>query len=148
MNSKFKVIIITLAVVIFFSTAACTASAQTLNSAEALKEYLDKQSTNSPDKPVRVTMNVTDIMLEKIVVAINSTSIYVSLNLSGNALTSIPKNAFYDEKRQIGCITLAAITIPNSVTSIGKEAFAGCTSLASLTIPNKRKMTHFTQLQG
>jgi len=100
MNSKFKAIIFTIAVAVFFSATGCTGSnGQTLNSAEALKEYLDKQPANSPDKPIRVTMNATDIMMEKIVAAINSTSIYVSLNLSGNALTVIPDNAF-DEKNK------------------------------------------------
>jgi len=46
------------------------------------------------------------------------------------------------------CSNLTSVTIPNSVTSIGSGAFRGCTSLTSITIPNKRKMTHFTQLQG
>ncbi len=34
------------------------------------------------------------------------------------------------------CSALATITIPNSVTSIGKWAFAGCSSLKSITIPS------------
>ena len=33
------------------------------------------------------------------------------------------------------CKKLTSITIPNSVTSIGREAFAGCAGLTSLTIP-------------
>ena len=45
-----------------------------------------------------------------------------------------------------GCTSLTSVTIPNSVTSI--DGFSGCTSLTSVTIPDKRKMTHFTQLQG
>ena len=35
-----------------------------------------------------------------------------------------------------GCTTLTSITIPNSVTIIGKNAFEGCSSLTSVTIPN------------
>jgi len=61
-NSK---VIIVLAAVLVFSATACTASAQTLNSAEALKEYLDRQPANTPDKPIRVTMNANAPMLEK-----------------------------------------------------------------------------------
>jgi len=172
MNSKFKAIIFTLAVAIFFSATGCTGgNGQTLNSAEALKEYLDKQPANSPDKPIRVTMAANAPMLEKIAAAINSAGKYVSLNLSGNALTTIPNYAFSDESTAKGCVTLTAISIPDSVTSIGSFAFYGCTSLtsiiipnsvasigsvafgdctnlASVTIPDKRKMTHFTQLQG
>ena len=34
------------------------------------------------------------------------------------------------------CSGLASITIPNSVTSIGKWAFEGCEDLTSITIPN------------
>ena len=39
-------------------------------------------------------------------------------------------NIFYDG------ISLTSITIPNSVTSIGGDAFAYCTGLTSVTIPN------------
>jgi len=35
------------------------------------------------------------------------------------------------------CTSLASVTIPDSVTSIGGEAFAGCTSLASVRFEGK-----------
>ena len=35
-----------------------------------------------------------------------------------------------------GCTGLTSITIPSSVTSIGRSAFSGCTSLTSVTIPS------------
>ncbi len=47
-----------------------------------------------------------------------------------NSVTSIGDNAFY------GCTGLTSITIPNSVTSIGNKAFGSCTSLTSVTIGN------------
>ena len=47
-----------------------------------------------------------------------------------NSVTSIGDEAFY------GCESLTSIDIPNGVTSIGKEAFCGCKGLTSIVIPN------------
>ena len=47
-----------------------------------------------------------------------------------NSVTSIGGNAFSD------CVNLTSVTIPNSVTSIGSGAFEGCRGLTSVTIPN------------
>jgi hypothetical protein len=138
MNSKAK-FIIALAAVLVFSMASCTGSGgggKSFNSAEELKAYLDKQPANSPDKPIRVTMSANAPMLPNIVIAINSAGKYVSLNLSGSALTTIPEYAFFDRSTRNGmaCTLLTAITIPDSVASIEEAAFSGCTGLASVTI--------------
>ncbi|MBP3467446.1 MAG: leucine-rich repeat domain-containing protein [Paludibacteraceae bacterium] len=45
-----------------------------------------------------------------------------------NSVTSIGIDAFY------GCEGLTSVTIPNSVTSIGEWAFDGCTGLTSMTV--------------
>ena len=47
-----------------------------------------------------------------------------------NSVISIGENAFFD------CQNLNSIVIPNSITNIGESAFGGCISLASITIPN------------
>ena len=50
-----------------------------------------------------------------------------------NSVTTIGDEAFYE------CSALKSITIPNSVTTIGKWAFASCHDLTSITIPNSVK---------
>jgi len=47
-----------------------------------------------------------------------------------NSVTTIGNNAFYD------CSGLTSVTIPNSVTSIGNYAFSNCSGLTSVTIGN------------
>ena len=47
-----------------------------------------------------------------------------------NSVTSIGENAFHY------CGALTSVTIPASVISIGKEAFLDCSGLTSVTIPN------------
>ena len=47
-----------------------------------------------------------------------------------NSVTTIGKKAFFE------CTSLTSVTIPNSVITIGSSAFAYCKSLASVTIPN------------
>ncbi len=47
-----------------------------------------------------------------------------------NSVTVIGKGAFQD------CANVTAITIPNGVTSIGERAFSNCISLTTIVIPN------------
>jgi len=135
MKNLFKVFgIIALVAVFTLSAVSCSGQSsgggKTLNSPEALKEYLDKQPANSPDKPIKVSMGANELMLPKIRDVLKSAGKYVSLNITGNALTTIPEEAFKE------CETLVGITIPNTVTSIGEKAFDGCNNLTSVTIPN------------
>ncbi|MBO5250217.1 MAG: leucine-rich repeat protein, partial [Muribaculaceae bacterium] len=48
----------------------------------------------------------------------------------GNTVTTIGANAFS------GCTGLTSVTIGNSVTTIGSHAFSGCTGLTEVSIPN------------
>jgi len=139
MKNTSKVFSIALVAVFVFSAATCfgQSGGQTINSPEALKTYLDSQPANGPDKPISVSMTINDLMFEKVVDVIKKADKYVSLNITGNALKTIPDLAFLvDINAEKGCETLVSITMPNSVTSIGANAFRGCTSLNSVTIPN------------
>jgi len=126
--------IIAMVAVIGFSLVSCIGgggSGKTINSVDELKEYLNKQPANSPDKPIKITMSANDLMIEDVTSVIKDTDKFVSLTLSGTALTSIPEEAFYE------CETITDITIPKSVIEIGYYALADCTSLTSVTFEGK-----------
>jgi len=135
MKKTFKVACIGLALALAFSTAACSDSGKIVKSAEELKEYLDSQPANSPDKPIKVAINAKNLVLWNISDTIKSSGKYVSIDLSGSPITTIPNFAFCDEDTKEGCTGLIGITLPNSVTGIGDYAFAGCSGLNSLAIP-------------
>jgi hypothetical protein len=63
---------------------------------------------------------------------------YVSLDLSGSTFDNIEPWAFSD------CTSLASVTIPDSVTSIGDMAFYGCTSLTRVTFEGTIPSTGFS----
>jgi len=132
-NTKTRGVIVVLTMAILLSACnkagAQTSGGKSITSATALKEYLDSQPANSADKPIKVKMAVNEKMFDDVKKAINSAGKFVSLDLSGSPLTTIPMDAFSE------CDNLTSVTIPNSVKSIEKGAFAGCASLTSITIP-------------
>jgi len=116
-------------------------SITTFTSVAEFEIWLNNQAANTESKPYTVVLVISDLYNLGTVLQ-NAPDKYVSIDFSGSTFISIGNGAFSY------CESLARVTIPNSVTSIGDWAFEGCSSLASITIPDKRKMTHFTQLQG
>jgi hypothetical protein len=142
MKRKFILCITIMALIVFneggsSGSANAQSGGRTLNSAAELKTYLASQPANGPTNPIIVSMTINDAMFKSVADVIFSAGKYVSLNITGSALTTIPDQAFYDESKDEGCKTLVSITMPNSVTSIGERAFTNCIGLTSITIPNR-----------
>ena len=88
----------------------------------------------------RVSMIEAEVSCENI----SPDQTYAESDYSGNVI--IPKSVYYDGHSCsvvgifpcafYGCKDLISVTIPNSVTTIGRYAFKGCSSLTSITIPN------------
>ena len=99
-----------------------------------LNAYLQSKPVNTATTPYNIKMNTSS--LSNIANTLNNNNNkYIYLDLSDSTITTIDR-AFYNQNQRIGCATLVGITIPNSVTSIGFEAFRYCTNLASVTIPD------------
>ena len=60
----------------------------------------------------------------------------VTYNVIGIDPNAFRKTFINNNWAEISCSSLTSVTIPNSVTSIGAEAFRNCSSLTSVTIPN------------
>jgi hypothetical protein len=125
MKNAHKLRITAFVLVFIITVVACNAQSggRTINSATELKQYLDSQSANTPDKPIRVSMGVNGPMIKDIAKAIAGK--YVYLTLTGSVLPIIPEYGFSE------CTNLVGITIPDSVTSIGNDVFYGCTGLTA-----------------
>jgi hypothetical protein len=103
-----------------------------------LASYLATLPTNTASSPHNITLRITSVKEFSIIfIALDGAfNKYVYLDLSSSTITSIPRSAFYNALNYRGCNTLTGITIPNSVTSIGEDAFSNCSSLVSVTIPS------------
>jgi len=139
MKNKGKLLGLAVVIVaIVFCLPAC-GGGKNFNSTEKLRKYLSKKPANSPDKPIKVSMTINDSMFKDVADIIWSAGKYVSLNLTGNTLTTIPEDAFYNDDKRKGCEELVSITIPNSVIDIGLWAFMGCTSLTTINVDSVNK---------
>lgn len=96
--------------------------------------YFDKATGTITDCDSRVTETVIPETIDDVVVtsigdnAFENCTSLTSIEIP-NSVTSIGIEAFRDS-------SLTSIELSNSVTSIGRSAFSGCTSLTSVEIPN------------
>ena len=114
------------------------------NQAKALAAWLANLPVN--DSPHTVHLPVfTDTDFKALRETLNASDRYVYLTLSNRVLRTnegklikiIPQKAFYGTEAPYGCDRLVGITIPNSVSVIGEDAFRNCTSLKRVEISNK-----------
>jgi hypothetical protein len=89
--------------------------------------WLNNQPVNTVYTPYAVKLNVNILTGTYLIMNVQR---FLSLDLSGSFIISIPNIAFID------CASFTSVILPNSVTSIGFHAFLRCTSLASINIPN------------
>ena len=92
---------------------------------------------NNPFKNGAIVMYSDDATVENgYIWSEDKTALYfVPFDITGefeipNSVKSIGYNAFY------GCSDMTKVTIPNSVTEIGESAFENCSGLTSIDIPN------------
>ena len=82
--------------------------------------------------------NLTEIIIPEGVTTLNAGTFANCINLSGVSLPSTLKT-IESEKNTHGvfesCVSLTKITIPDGVTSIGRQALEECTGLTSILIP-------------
>ena len=96
--------------------------------------YFDKATGTITDCDSRVTETVIPETIDDVVVtsigdnAFENCTSLTSIEIP-NSVTSIGIEAFRDS-------SLTSIELSNSVTSIGRSAFSGCTSLTSVAIPD------------
>jgi len=97
--------------------------------------YFSDLSDNTAPAAYTVKLNVNSLGSANVTGSVwailkDNSDKYISLDLSGSAITGIEDSAF------LSCANLTSVNIPNNVTSIGERAFDGCTGLASVNIPN------------
>ncbi|WP_461246691.1 leucine-rich repeat protein [Treponema sp. R6D11] len=103
------------------------------NALNQLQSYLSTLDENDVNSPYPIKLNITNendlTNLATVLKNNQNANKFVSLDLSGSTITSIPYEAFQD------CQNLTGVILPNNLASILSFAFQG-TSLNSITIPD------------
>jgi len=131
-----------------------TANYHIINSIAELANFFPRQNNNTVDNPYYIALNVNDLggnadAYGSIGYLLgDNASKYVYLDLSGSTITTIPARAFlkevsHDEYESNG---LVGITIPDSVTYIGANAFRYCYNLTEINVDSDN--TNYSSTDG
>ena len=136
----------------FTVTVYAKGASGTFNSIYDFEVWLTAQPDNTAASPHTAKLNVSSLGGSFLtagsvgyIIQANANK-YLSLDLSGCSITSIGGGSSYDSPFR-GCSNLTGVIIPNSVTSIGQQAFSG-TSLTNVNIPNSVTSIGIMAFQG
>ena len=124
-----------------------TANYHIINSIAELANFFPRQNNNTVDNPYYIALNVNDLggnadAYGSIGYLLgDNASKYVYLDLSGSTITTIPARAFLKEvsHNEYESNGLVGITIPDSVTYIGANAFRYCYNLTEINVDSDNR---------
>ena len=107
------------------------------DSIEDLWDYLSRSPESTLEEPYAVKLDIDDtadlVELNRMLWGADQ---YVNLDLSGSTVTEIPNNAFLNMEVGCGNPYITSVTLPDSITRIGEQAFYECEKLTDITIPD------------
>ena len=120
---------------------------KTFTSVDAFSRWYSELPENTPDAPYKAKLSIKDsnasvnrfnLGLYGALGLIGIGTKYVDIDCSGSTFTSIESQAFRGT-----CLT--GMILPDSVTTIGWQAFSNCGSLTSVTLPANAGFTSIDQ---
>jgi hypothetical protein len=115
-----------------------------LTGAAALSTYLGSLPENTADTPYRIKVNGIDLTQttksgDTLRTLYDALTRYVSLDLSGCTGENLPN---ITSSTAPGKAYLVSLTLPDTVITIGVNAFSGCTDLTSVNMPQVTTIIH------
>jgi hypothetical protein len=129
------------------STITAYPSADSAELLSRLSGYFEQLKTagegSSPTNPAAVTLNIPDVSILKngeeplgVLFSAIPDGLFVSYDLSNNSITEIPDTPMGVVTARAAITQITAITLPQTLTKIGRGAFTYFRSLVSINIPD------------